>query len=50
VAFEVARAVVEKFGNDSLTEMKARWNCSTGWPENARTLAGTKLPKLCGTP
>ncbi len=26
VAFEVARALVEKFGNDSLEEMKARWN------------------------
>ena len=25
VAFEVARALVEKFGNDSLVEMKARW-------------------------
>ena len=25
VAFEVARAVAEKFGNDSLVEMKARW-------------------------
>jgi chorismate synthase len=25
VAFEVARALVEKFGNDSLTEMKARY-------------------------
>jgi len=25
VAFEVARALVEKFGNDSLQEMKARW-------------------------
>ncbi len=25
VAFEVARALVEKFGNDSLEEMKARW-------------------------
>jgi chorismate synthase len=26
VAFEVARALVEKFGNDSLPEMKARWD------------------------
>jgi chorismate synthase len=26
VAYEVARALVEKFGNDSLEEMKARWN------------------------
>ena len=26
VAFEVARALVEKFGNDSLAEMKARWD------------------------
>ena len=26
VAFEVARAVVEKFGNDSLLEMKARFD------------------------
>jgi chorismate synthase len=26
VAFEVARALVEKFGNDSLQEMKARWD------------------------
>jgi chorismate synthase len=26
VAFEVARALVEKFGNDSLTEMKARYD------------------------
>jgi chorismate synthase len=26
VAFEVARALVEKFGNDSLLEMKARWD------------------------
>lgn len=26
VAFEVARALVEKFGNDSLEEMKARWD------------------------
>ena len=26
VAFEVARALVDKFGGDSLTEMKARWN------------------------
>lgn len=25
VAFEVAAALVEKFGNDSLEEMKARW-------------------------
>jgi chorismate synthase len=25
VAFEIARALVEKFGGDSLTEMKARW-------------------------
>jgi chorismate synthase len=25
VAFEVARALVEKYGNDSLTEMKARF-------------------------
>jgi len=25
VAFEVARALVEKFGNDSLQEMMARW-------------------------
>lgn len=25
VAFEIARALVEKFGNDSLVEMKARW-------------------------
>ncbi|MFP6677048.1 MAG: chorismate synthase [Pirellulaceae bacterium] len=25
VAFEVARALVEKFGNDSIEEMKARW-------------------------
>jgi chorismate synthase len=25
VAFEVARALVEKFGNDSLKEMKARY-------------------------
>lgn len=25
IAFEVARALVEKFGNDSLQEMKARW-------------------------
>ena len=25
VAFEVARAMVEKFGGDSLEEMKARW-------------------------
>jgi chorismate synthase len=26
VAFEIARAVVEKFGGDSLTEMKANYN------------------------
>ena len=26
VAFEVARALVEKFGNDSLLEMKSRWD------------------------
>jgi chorismate synthase len=26
VAFEVARALVEKFGGDSLPEMKARWD------------------------
>jgi chorismate synthase len=26
VAFEVARALVEKFGNDSLDEMQDRWN------------------------
>jgi len=26
VAFEVARALVEKFGNDSLQEMKGRWD------------------------
>jgi chorismate synthase len=26
VAFEVARALVDKFGNDSLQEMKARWD------------------------
>jgi chorismate synthase len=26
VAFEVARALVEKFGNDGLQEMKARWD------------------------
>jgi chorismate synthase len=26
VAFEIARALVEKFGNDSLAEMKARWD------------------------
>ena len=26
VAFEVARAVVEKFGNDSMDELKARWD------------------------
>jgi chorismate synthase len=26
VAFEVAAAMVEKFGGDSLTEMKSRWN------------------------
>jgi len=26
VAFEVARAMVEKFGNDSLAEMKSRWD------------------------
>lgn len=26
VAFEVACALTEKFGNDSLTEMKSRWN------------------------
>lgn len=26
VAFEVACALVEKFGNDSLEEMKARWD------------------------
>jgi len=26
VGFEVARALVEKFGNDSLQEMKARWD------------------------
>ena len=26
VAFEVARALVEKFGNDSLQEMKTRWD------------------------
>jgi len=26
VAFEVARALVEKFGNDSLAEMKARYD------------------------
>jgi chorismate synthase len=26
VAFEIARALVEKFGNDSLQEMKARWD------------------------
>ncbi len=25
VAFEIARALVEKFGNDSLAEMRARW-------------------------
>ena len=25
VAFEVARALVDKFGNDSLIEMRARW-------------------------
>jgi chorismate synthase len=25
VAFEVARAVVDKFGGDSLAEMQARW-------------------------
>jgi chorismate synthase len=26
VAFEVARALTDKFGNDSLVEMQARWN------------------------
>jgi chorismate synthase len=26
VAFEVAAALIEKFGGDSLAEMKARWN------------------------
>jgi chorismate synthase len=26
VAFEIGRAVVEKFGNDSLAEIQARWN------------------------
>jgi len=26
VAFEVARALVEKFGGDSLAEIQARWN------------------------
>ena len=26
IAFEVARALVEKFGNDSMDEMKARWD------------------------
>ena len=26
VAFEMARALVEKFGNDSLTEIRARWD------------------------
>jgi chorismate synthase len=26
VAFEMAGALVEKFGNDSLMEMKARWD------------------------
>ncbi len=26
VAFEIARALVEKFGNDSLQEMRARWD------------------------
>ena len=26
VAFEVARALVDKFGGDSLQEMKARWD------------------------
>ncbi len=26
VAFEIARAMVEKFGGDSLEEMKARWD------------------------
>ena len=25
VAFEVARALVDKFGGDSVEEMKARW-------------------------
>ena len=25
VCFEVARALIEKFGNDSMDEMKARW-------------------------
>jgi chorismate synthase len=25
VAFEIARAMVDKFGGDSLKEMKARW-------------------------
>lgn len=26
VAFEIARAIVEKFGNDSVEEIRARWN------------------------
>jgi chorismate synthase len=26
IAFEIAAALIEKFGSDSLTEMKARWN------------------------
>ena len=26
VAFEVARALIDKFGGDSLTEMKARYD------------------------
>jgi len=26
VAFEVARALIDKFGGDSLTEMRARWD------------------------
>ena len=25
VAFEIARAMIDKFGGDSLEEMKARW-------------------------
>jgi len=26
VAFEIARAMVERYGGDSLVEMQARWN------------------------
>ncbi len=36
VAFEVAAAMIDKFGGDSLEEMKQRWNCSRNRPQLIR--------------